>query len=127
MHSGNLMAGDGGAMGTMTFQNGLTLNSQNGPPPSWTLKIDGNGNSDSLDFGYTPGVTDPGSHLAISGSSTLVVTGCPLPATGVPYTIVTDDHVSSFNLNNVTIKAPWDLRPVWAPRRGLQTRTSRIT
>ena len=54
---GNLMAGSANAMGTMTLQGGLTL-IQGANSPTWTLKIDGAGNSDSLDFGLVQGATN---------------------------------------------------------------------
>ncbi|MGO9109296.1 MAG: beta strand repeat-containing protein [Thermoguttaceae bacterium] len=105
MSSGNLMAGDSNTMGTLTFQNGLTIKNYEGQT-SWTLKIDDNGNCDSLDFGSTPYVTNQNSALVLSSSSLLVVSGAAMPPTGVPYTIITDDHVNSVNLNNLKVQAP---------------------
>ncbi len=104
---GNLMAGSANAMGTMTLQAGLTL-IQGANSPTWTLKIDGAGNSDSLDFGLVQGTTN--SSLLISGAATLVVTGTPLPSTTQPYTIITNAQLASnqtsLDLSRLVIKAP---------------------
>ena len=102
---GDLIAGNSSQMGTLTLQNGLDL--ANGT--TWTLKIDGNGNSDYLDFGSTQGVTAIHSALAISGSPTLLVTGTPLPSTVNTYTIVYNDRSSTgatTNLGNIQVQAP---------------------
>ena len=102
---GDLIAGNSSQMGTLTLQNGLDL--ANGT--TWTLKIDGNGDSDYLDFGSTQGVTAIHSALAISGSPTLLVTGTPLPSTVNTYTIVYNDRSftgATTNLGNIQVQAP---------------------
>ena len=101
MKAGTLMAGSLSTMGTMTFDNGLTLTTAGGGHPTWTLKIDGSGDSDCLNFGG-----NAGSALSVTGTCKLVVTGPPLPETTYPYTIITQDQVSSVNLGNLVIQAP---------------------
>ncbi len=105
-YGGDLMAGSANSMGTMTFQSGLKLN-QGANSPTWTLKIDGVGDSDSLDFGQVPGAN---SSLSLSGTAALVITGTPLPSTTTGYTIITDAQLASgqtsLNLSKFVITAP---------------------
>jgi len=118
--SGHLMAGDSNAMGMLTFQNGLTLTQG----AVWTLRIDANGNSDSLDFGSDPVLTNPSSRLAFSGTGALVATGTPLPNPD-GYTIITDDHdtggseasLQSTFQTHLPVKAPPGFMGIYAVQR----------
>ena len=104
MQGGDLMAGNTSSMGTLTLQGGLRISPQSGLP-MWTLKIDGNGNSDQLNFGYVPGISGPSCTLSLSGTCSLLLTGTPLPSTSLPYTIITNAH-AGVNLNNLIVQPP---------------------
>ena len=116
---GDLMAGSANTMGTMTFYNGLKF-IQGANSPTWTLKIDGIGNSDCLDFGQqSNSPTGTTSTLSLTGTAALVITGTPLPSTTTPYTIITDlpatnsNGDSPLNLNDLVVHGPAGLH--WGP------------